>query len=101
MIDLFADVPEGTAIGLDEFKAISEIKHTVAGEAFKVLIEGRARKAAEVLVQIDPNNVGAVAQLQARVSEGSYILDLLALDTNVINEQIELAKQAKKEAEDA
>lgn len=101
MIDLFADVPEGTAIGLDEFKAIAEIKHTVAGEAFKVLIEGRARKAAEKLVMMDPNNVGAIAQLQARVGEGSYILDLLNLDVNVINEQIERAKQAVEEAENA
>lgn len=98
MIDLFAEVPEGTVIGLDEFKAIAEIKHTVAGEAFKVLIEGRARKAAEMLVQVDPNNVGAVAQLQARTSEGSYILDLLALDTDVINEQIELAKKAAEDS---
>ena len=97
MIDLFEDIPEGTAIGLDEFKAIAEIKHTVAGEAFKVLIEGRARKAAEHLIMVDPNNVGAVAQLQARVSEGSYILDLLKLDPAIINEQIEAAKEAVKE----
>lgn len=96
MIDLFADVPEGTTIGLDEFKAIAEIKHTVAGEAFKVLIEARARKAAETLVMIDPNNVGAVAQLQARVSEGSYMLDLIALDADVINEQIALAAKEKE-----
>ena len=97
MIDLFADVPEGTAVGLNEFKAIAEMKHTVAGEAFKVLIEGRARKAAEMLVQMDPNNVGAIAQLQARVAEGSYILDLIALNAEVIQEQIEEAKKAQEE----
>jgi len=96
MIDLFAEVPEGTAIGLDEFKAISEIKQSPGGEAFKVLIEARARKAAEHLVMVDPNNVGAVAQLQARVSEGSYILDILNLDGSVIEEQIEAARIAQE-----
>jgi hypothetical protein len=97
MIDLFAEIPEGTVIGLDEFKSIAEIRYTTGGEAFKVLIEARARKAAETLIMVDPNNVGAVAQLQARVSEGSYILDLLNLDTEIINEQIEAAAVAKKE----
>jgi len=94
MIDLFEEVPEGTAIGLDEFKAISEIKLSPGGEAFKILIEARARKAAEHLVMVDPNNVGAVAQLQARVSEGSYILDLLNLSSAVIEEQIVAAREA-------
>lgn len=97
MIDLFADVEESKVIGIDEFLAIAQLKHEMGGAALKTLMEGRGRKAAEMLVQVDPNNVGAVAQLQARLSESSYMLDLLNLDEQVIREQIAKAEAEKKE----
>lgn len=98
MIDLFEDLEEGVVIGLEEFYAISLLKHDIAGAALKTLLEGRARKAAEHLVMIDPNNAGAVAQLQARVSEDSYVLDLLKLDEEVILAQMEEAKAAEEDS---
>ena len=77
MIDVFKE--SDLVIGHDEWNAIAHLQFEVGGEALIELLEGRIKAAISKLVVANPNDVGAVAQLQARINEGGVLRDFLKL----------------------
>ena len=94
MLDVFKE--DGLNIGFDEWMAIANLKFDVGGEALIQLVEGRIKSALGQLVVVNPNDVGAVAQLQARVNESGVLRDFLKMDPEVVAAQ---RAEAEKEGD--
>ena len=93
MIDLFQE-PDAP-INFDEWAAIASIQYDVGGEALIKILEGRIRSAVSQLVAVSPNDIGAVAQLQARINEAGVLRDFLKLEPSMVEEQRKEAEEPK------
>lgn len=94
-LDLFGE-PE-SPMNFDEWAAIASLQYDVGGEALIKILEGRIRAAVAQLVTMSPNDIGAVAQLQARINEAGVLRDFLKLDPKTVQEQREAAEAQEKE----
>ena len=88
-IDLFEDLDP---VSDDEWMAIASLKYDVGGEALIRLLEGRIRGAMSQLIVVNPNDIGGVAQLQARINEAGSLRDFLKLEPEVVEAQRKLAE---------
>lgn len=94
-LDLFGE-PEAP-MNFDEWAAIASLQYDVGGEALIKILEGRIKAAVAQLVSVTPNDIGAVAQLQARINEAGVLRDFLKLEPSLVEEQRKEAEAKEKE----
>ena len=84
-------------IGLPQWLSISQLQNDPGGENLIVVLEGRIRAAMSQLIGITPSDIGAVAQLQARINEAGILRDFLKMEPDIVRAQIAEAEAQEQD----
>lgn len=77
MIDLFG---EGKPLATEQFVQIANLKNDSAGQSLIQYINGEIIRSTTGMVAANPNDIGAMAQLQARVAALGSLRQLITAD---------------------
>ena len=75
-----------------DFNNIAALQHIEGGGALLVYLNQRIEKDADHLMSVDPNNAGAVGQLQGRMSAASIIKAVLTVPVKALEKEEEEEK---------
>ena len=87
-INLFDD--EHVVLEANSFRDIAQLKFLPAGKAMMIYLEMNIKRDLQSLLNVDPSNIGAVAQLQARCGANGVLRALIAVDETKFDEPEEI-----------
>jgi hypothetical protein len=71
---------EGKPLNNEAFVLIANIKNDAGGQALVQFMENKAKKATAQLIGANPNDAGAIAQLQAQIASLAELWQLIQAD---------------------